>query len=111
MRENSKGRDCLVWKLARTWRQWCHTSTCESQRKGRASQRAQLHVFRIPTGHTLKKAYLEEWLYAGGDSSEEQIAVDVPMLIGQGAGQLKTERSEGDRGFTIDVAAVHRHER
>ena len=59
----------------------------------------------------LEKAYLEEWLYAGGDSSEEQNAKDVPVLIRQGARQLKRERSEEDHGFTIDVAAVHSHER
>ena len=29
-------------------------------------------VLWVPTGDTLNKAYLEEWLSAGGDSSEEQ---------------------------------------
>ena len=80
--------------------------------KGKSvSERARLHEFWIPTGDTLKKAYLEEWLYAGGDSSEEQNAVDVPVLIRQRARQLKRERSEENHGFTIDDAVVHRHER
>ena len=60
--KNSDGLDCLVQKLAKTWWQWCHTSTFESQLMGNASQRARLHVFWIPTGDTLHKEYLEEWL-------------------------------------------------
>ena len=48
---------------------------------------------------------------AGGDPSDEQNAIDDPMHIRQGAGQLKRERSEVDHGFTNDVAAVHHHER
>ena len=76
-----------------------------------ASQRARPHVFWIPTGEPLNKVYLEEWLYAGGDSSEEQNVIDVPGFIRQGARQLKRERSEGDHGFMTDVAAVHHHER
>ena len=78
---------------------------------GNASQRARLHVFWIPTGDTLNKAYLEECLYAGGDSSEEQNVMDFPVHIRQRAGQLNRERSEGDHGFTIDAAAVHHHDR
>ena len=31
--KNSDGLDCLVQKLAKTWWQWCHTSTFESQIK------------------------------------------------------------------------------
>ena len=60
--KNSEGLDCLVQKLTKTWWQWWHTSTCETQIKGNASQRARLHVFWIPTDDTLNKAYLEEWL-------------------------------------------------
>ena len=59
----------------------------------------------------LEKAYLEEWLLVGGGSSEEQNVTDVPMITRQGARQLKRERSEGDHGFTINEAAVHRHEK
>ena len=38
-------------------------------RWGKVPQRARLHVFWIPTGDTLHKAYLEEWLETGDDSS------------------------------------------
>ena len=92
------------------WWQWCHTSTFESQIEGNA-QRARLHVLWIPTGDTLKMAYLEEWLHASGDSSEEQNTFYVPMLIRQVARQFKRERYEGDHGVTIDVTAVLQHER
>ena len=40
-----------------------------------------LYVNWIPTGVTLKKAFVEEWIYVGGDSSEEQNAIDVPVHI------------------------------
>ena len=49
-----------------------------SHRKGKASQRAGLHV----TSDTFNKAYLEEWLYAGGNSSEEQNVEDFFVHIG-----------------------------
>ena len=62
---NSDGLDCLVQKLARTWWQWCHTSTFDSQWTGKASQEDRLHVFGIPTGDTFKKAFLEGgWMSA-----------------------------------------------
>ena len=77
----SKGLDWLVKKLARTWWQWCHTSTFEPQRKGKVSQRARLYENWIPTSDTLKKACLEEWLCVGGDSPEEQNATDVLVHI------------------------------
>ena len=40
-----------------------------------------MYVNWIPTGDTLKKACLEESLYVGGDSSEEQNALDIPVHI------------------------------
>ena len=107
--------------LQKTWtqmrhRRWCPPFRCQrtkksDQRKGNASQRARLHVFWIPTGDTLNKAYLEEWPYVGGDSSEEQNAIGVPMHNRPGAGQLKRARSEGDHGFTNNKKRDYENER
>ena len=90
---------------------------CGDSSEGQKTINAPVHISIVahddetPAGRINFTAYLEEWLYAGGDSSEEQNATDVPMLIRQGTGQVKRERSERDHGCTIDVAAVHRHER
>ena len=72
-----------------------HQHFLSPRERKNASQRARLHIFWIPTSDTLNKAYLEEWLYADGDSSEEQNVIDFPVRIRQGARQLKRERSEG----------------
>ena len=40
-----------------------------------------LYVNLIPTGETLKNVFVEEWIYVGGDSSEEQKTINVPVHI------------------------------
>ena len=37
--------------------------------------------FWIPVGESFKKAYLEEWIYAGDDSSDEQGFANFPALV------------------------------
>ena len=36
--------------------------------------------FWIPVGESFKKAFLEEWVFVGGDSSDEQNVMDFPVL-------------------------------
>ena len=67
-----------------------HQHRAPEKRKSVSASPTRLYVFLIPTGDTLKKAYLEECLYAGGDSSDELDAIDVPMILSQEAEQLKT---------------------
>ena len=40
-----------------------------------------LYVNWISTGETLKNVFMDEWMYAGGDSSEERNTIDVPVRI------------------------------
>ena len=37
--------------------------------------------FWIPVGESLKKACLEEWIFTGDDSSDEQRGTDFPVLL------------------------------
>ena len=37
--------------------------------------------FWIPVGESFKKVYLEEWIFTGDDSSDEQRATDIPVLL------------------------------
>ena len=41
--------------------------------------------FWIPIGESFQKAYLEEWIHMGDDSSREQGMANIPTLV-QGAG-------------------------
>ena len=36
--------------------------------------------FWIPVGESFKKAFLEEWVFVGGDSSDGQNVMDFPVL-------------------------------
>ena len=35
--------------------------------------------FWIPVGESLKKAFLEEWVFVGGDSSDGRNVMDFPV--------------------------------
>ena len=78
-RDKSQGLENLVQELMRTRWQWCHTNTFEPKRK--VSQRGRMYVYWIRTCDTLGKACLVECTHIGGDSSEEQNALDVPCKL------------------------------
>ena len=66
---------------------------------------SRLYVNWIPTGETLKNVFVEEWIYVGGDSSEEQNTIDVPVHITTMAHD--DEFPAGQMNFTQNSIEAH----
>ena len=103
--KRGEGLDCLVQEHAKTWWQWCHTSTCETKmwemyHREHDCTNLGIQPATLYTRCIWKNVYIPVMT---------QHAAQVRKTPDREAGQSHRGRPERDQGFTIDVTAVSHH--